>query len=52
MGKEAADSRWGAIPDGVLLALFSFLNARDLTRASLVSRHWKRVAQDPTLWFR
>jgi len=35
----------------ILAHIFSFLNAYDLRCAVLVSRHWRRIAEDESLWY-
>ena len=37
-------------PDSLFLEFFRYLDARDLTEASLVSRNWHRIALDHSLW--
>ena len=39
-----------ALPDEVLLKVFSLLGTEDLVLASQVSRAWSRVARDFTIW--
>ena len=39
-----------ALPDEVLLKVFSLLGTEDLVLVSQVSRAWSRVARDFTIW--
>ena len=39
-----------SLPDDVWLEVFSFLSQKDLLRAALVCRTWKRLSRDSSLW--
>ena len=39
-----------SLPDVIWLEMFSFLSQKDLLRAALVCRTWKRLSRDSSLW--
>ena len=49
-GPRVYSVRMSALPDEVLLKVFSSLDTEDLILASQVSRAWSRVARDFTMW--
>jgi len=40
---------WKKVPNGVLLDIFSYLDAKDLGRAACVCKKWKQVTDDISL---
>ncbi|XP_063312925.1 S-phase kinase-associated protein 2 [Pelobates fuscus] len=42
---------WHAIPDELLLNIFSYLHLTDLLRAANVCKRWNRLSCDESLWY-
>jgi len=38
------------LPEEILSSIFRYLPVRDLCSAILVSRHWRKLGEDPVLW--
>jgi len=51
-GVEIEDVRWEVnnLPVEVVLQIFNKLGLRDLSSAVLVSKLWRNIGQDPSLW--
>lgn len=47
---KTASGNHGYLPDDIWLEVFSFLSQKDLLRAALVCRTWKRLSRDSSLW--
>ncbi|XP_060617380.2 S-phase kinase-associated protein 2 [Anolis sagrei] len=46
----AAGVSWDALPDELLLGIFSYLSLIDLLKVSLVCQRWHRLSLDESLW--
>uniref|UniRef100_A0A803TXJ5 S-phase kinase-associated protein 2 n=1 Tax=Anolis carolinensis TaxID=28377 RepID=A0A803TXJ5_ANOCA len=46
----AAGVSWDALPDELLLGIFSYLSLTDLLKVSLVCQRWHRLSLDESLW--
>ncbi|XP_030048899.1 S-phase kinase-associated protein 2 [Microcaecilia unicolor] len=42
---------WGALPDELLLGIFSYLPLSDLLKVSNVCKRWHRLSFDESLWY-
>lgn len=51
-GETTSSLCWNSCPDNVLLHVFRYFDARELTQAANVSMQWNRVANDDLLWKR
>ncbi|KFQ61150.1 S-phase kinase-associated protein 2, partial [Pelecanus crispus] len=48
--ESESGTSWGALPDELLLAIFSYLPLHDLLKTSLVCKRWHCLSFDDSLW--
>nr|XP_033785109.1 S-phase kinase-associated protein 2 [Geotrypetes seraphini] len=49
--KEPTPGIWGAMPDELLLGIFSYLSLSELLKVSNVCKQWHRLSFDESLWY-
>ncbi|NWS55192.1 SKP2 protein, partial [Chunga burmeisteri] len=49
-GESESGVSWDALPDELLLAIFTYLPLNDLVKVSLICKRWHRLSFDESLW--